>query len=141
MGVFMSITTKRMALLGTALTAITASTVFAAAPAFAGTDSGESVAYGCGGSVSSPTALGMFYSYGDLFDIWDECADGHSATIYVDVAPYNSTWDFTFQNREGKGILVSRGHDIPEGTDVMIQACSTEGSIRLQCGDWVTGTA
>jgi hypothetical protein len=140
MGVFMSIATKRMALLGTALTAITASTVFAAAPAFAGTSSGQSIAGGCSAG-SGTAALGVFFDDGDLFKILDDCADGHSATIYVDVAPYSSTWDFTYQNRGGEGTIVTRGHNIPEGTGVMIQACVTEGSIRLRCGDWMPGVA
>jgi hypothetical protein len=137
----MSITTKRLALLGTALTAMTATAVFSAAPAFAGTDALSEVDGHC--STSSGAADGYFESTGDVFTIHDWCPDGHSVTLYVDVAPISigNTWDFSYQNKGGYGSELYKSHNIPEGTKVEIQACVTEGSTRLVCGYWAHGVA
>ncbi|SCE87937.1 hypothetical protein GA0074695_1829 [Micromonospora viridifaciens] len=101
-------------------------------PAHAGTSVsswGTSMKSGC-----STSSHGKFEDYGEWFRLTDTCADGWSAVMRVDVAPYqsNNGYDFVIWNSNGNGTTVSVNKSYAEGTGVCIQAGSGERS----SGEW-----
>ncbi|MFJ3308001.1 hypothetical protein ACIPSA_33925 [Streptomyces sp. NPDC086549] len=113
-------------------------------PALAGTDVtvyGPSLKSGC-----SHASAGHFASYGEVFTVYDECADGWSAVVKVDVAPYQSGggYDFAIWNPNGHdGSPVTSNRSYAEGTGVCLQAGSGEYSSGEwgTWGSWSCGTA
>jgi hypothetical protein len=113
-------------------------------PALAGTDItvyGLSVKTGC-----SHASAGHFASYGEVFTVYDECADGWSAVVRVDIAPYqsNNGYDFTIWNdNSAAGSPVTTNRSYAEGTGVCMQAGSGEHSSGEwgSWGSWSCGAA
>ncbi|MEV7386799.1 MULTISPECIES: hypothetical protein [Streptomyces] len=105
-------------------------------PALAGTDItayGPSLKSGC-----SHASAGHFASYGETFTVYDECADGWSAVVEVDVAPYQSGggYDFVIWNHNGAdGSPVTVDKSYAEGTGVCLRAGSGEYSSK-EAGTW-----
>jgi len=118
----------------------------ASSPALAGTDVtvyGPSFKSGC-----SHASAGHFASYGETFTVYDECADGWSAVVKVDVAPYKSGggYDFLIWNtNSASGSPVTVNKSYAEGTGVCMQAGSGEASSgevgSSAWGSWSCGAA
>jgi hypothetical protein len=141
-----SVTAKRATFLGATTVALLAGAVLGAAPAFASNDSSMARSYGCPDDFGNParvSASGYFSWNGDLFELYDDCADGHSVTLFADVAPFvpNNGYDFLFRLGDGRGSHLSRSHNITEGTSVTLRVCSTEGTTPVACSTWVSGVA
>lgn len=129
-----------LALTGCLLMGVVAST----GTAFAGSNSILLYPAAASGSNCAYGGYGRFVANGDSFETTDLCADGHSVTIYADVAPFRSdqnSYDFKYVNTKGSGNTYSVPHDITEGTDVSVKVCVTEGTVNLTCDGWATGTA
>ena len=101
----------------------------AGSPALAGTDVtvyGPAFKAGC-----SNASAAHFASYGEVFTVYDKCADGWAAVVKVDVAPYKSNggYDFLIWNpnsADGSPVTVNKSYD--EGVGVCMQAGSGEYS-------------
>jgi hypothetical protein len=98
-------------------------------PASAATDVtvyGPSFKSGC-----AHASTGHFASYGETFTVYDKCADGWSAVVKVDVAPYKSDggYDFLIWNPNGAdGSPVTVNKSYAEGTGICMHAGSGEYS-------------
>ncbi|MGW7433228.1 hypothetical protein ACWGIN_27275 [Streptomyces sp. NPDC054861] len=78
-------------------------------------------------------SAGHFASYGETFTVYDKCADGWSAVLLVDVAPYKPAggYDFVIWNPNGAdGSPLTVNKSYAEGTGICMQAGG---------GDHVTG--
>ncbi|MGW7276172.1 hypothetical protein ACWGH5_37385 [Streptomyces sp. NPDC054864] len=78
---------------------------------------------------------GHFASYGEVFNLYDKCADGMAAVMKVDVAPYkpDGGYDFDMWNPNGaKGSPVTLNKEYVEGTGICIQA----GFGEYASGEW-----
>jgi hypothetical protein len=102
-------------------------------PALAGTDI---TVYGPSFKASCSYApAGHFASYGEVFTVYDECADGWSAVVRVDVYPYKSNdgYDFSiWNNNSASGSPVTSNKSYAEGTGV----CITAGVGESSSGEW-----
>ncbi|KUL26137.1 hypothetical protein [Streptomyces regalis] len=105
----------------------------ASSPALAGTDVtvyGPSLKQGC-----SYASAAHFASYGEVFTVYDKCADGWAAVVKVDVAPYQSGGGYDFyiwnpNSADGSPVTVNKSY--AEGTGVCMQA----GSGEYSSGEW-----
>ncbi|MFI9809793.1 hypothetical protein ACIHEJ_36645 [Streptomyces sp. NPDC052301] len=90
---------------------------------------GQSMKAGC-----AHASYGKFEDNDEIFSVKDTCADGWSAVIKVDVAPYQSDggYDFAIWNNKGNGTTVTSNRSYPEGTGVCIWA----GSGEYSSGEW-----
>ncbi|MFF7737652.1 MULTISPECIES: hypothetical protein [unclassified Streptomyces] len=119
---------KKMRLAGTLVGAV-ALVGLAGSPALAGTDV---TVYGPSFKAScSNASAGHFASYGEVFTVYDKCADGWAAVVKVDVAPYKSNggYDFLIWNpnsADGSPVTVNKSYG--EGVGVCMQAGSGEYS-------------
>ncbi|QNE74685.1 hypothetical protein F0344_08750 [Streptomyces finlayi] len=123
--------TTRIRVLG-AVAASAALVGLASSPASAGTSVsswGQSVKSSCANG-----SHGRFEDAGEIFNLTDSCADGWSAVLKVDVAPYKSDggYDFTIWNTQSAGNTVSVNKAYAEGTGVCIQA----GLGEYSSGEW-----
>ncbi len=86
-------------------------------------------------------AFGYFVADGDRFWLYDDCADGHSAQLMVDVEPFGSSshYDWKVTVSSGKGGYRKVEVDLHEGTALSVRACVSEGTTTLECGRWETG--
>jgi hypothetical protein len=115
-------------------------------PALAGTDI---TVYGPSFKAScSYASAGHFASYGEVFTVYDECADGWSAVVKVDVAPYkpDGGYDFLIWNtNSASGSPVTVNKSYGEGVGVCMQAGSGEhssGEVGSSAwGYWSCGTS
>lgn len=123
--------------------AVTAMITLAASPASAGTNSGVSYALADTHTNCADGGKGNFYNVGDWFNIEDDCIDGHSAVLEVDVAPYepNNGYDKTFYASGGSGTNGDTQWNLPEGTNVTVRACLGESGTIFNCGNWKSGNA
>jgi hypothetical protein len=121
---------------GTAVAAV-ALIGLAQSPASAATDV---TVYGPSFKSSCANAsIGHFSSYGETFTVYDKCADGWSAVVKVDVAPYKSDggYDFLIWNPNGAdGSPVTVNKSYAEGTGICMQAGSGEYSSGETGGGW-----
>ncbi|MEV0288774.1 MULTISPECIES: hypothetical protein [unclassified Kribbella] len=94
-------------------------------------------------ALDNLSAHGRFVAYGDSFWVYDDCADGHSAQLQVDIEPFGASghfdWKFTTSNGDGSYKKVQ--FDLHEGTAVTVRVCISEGSVAVACGRWETGMA
>jgi len=107
--------------LGIALlvTGLTAATVVVMAPtnALADTSSCSAPASTCAGKVE-------FQSYGEVFRIYDQSADGHSAVLQYWLS--DGTGPYWGWNSGGNGTVVTVDLDLPEGDWIFYKACLGE---------------
>ncbi|HEY3561685.1 MAG TPA: hypothetical protein VGL05_29675 [Kribbella sp.] len=89
------------------------------------------------------SASAFFQAYGDLFVLRDDCSDGHSSQLQVDAAPFGSTdhYDWRYTDSRGWGSRADITHNYPEGTELAVRACVSEGTKALACGPWMRGEA
>ena len=112
--------------------------------AAAGTDITGAEAYSSDCDQSDRLAAkGGFRHYGDTFWVYDDCADGHSVQLQVDIEPFgtSSHYDFKFTNSGGYGVNKTLQFNVHEGTALSVRACVSEGSTTINCGTWHTGMA
>jgi hypothetical protein len=134
---------KKFRVVGTTVAAV-ALIGLAQSPASAGTDV---TVYGPPwNEVCTHGSIGHFSSYGETFTVYDKCADGWSAVVKVDVAPYKSDggYDFSIWNPNGAdGSPVTVNKSYAEGTGICMQAGG--GDYRTgewgNFGDWACGVA
>jgi len=124
---------RKFRLAGTVVAAV-AMVGLANSPALAGTDVtvwGPSLKP----ASCSYASAGHFASYDEVFTVYDECADGWSAVMRVDVYPYKSNdgYDFSiWNNNSASGSPVTSNRSYDEGTGV----CITVGVGEASSGEW-----
>ncbi|HWU06880.1 MAG TPA: hypothetical protein VN520_10940 [Streptomyces sp.] len=136
---------KKFQIAGTTIAAA-ALVALTQSPASAATDVtvyGPSFKSGC-----AHASTGHFASYGEVFTLYDSCADGWAAVMKVDVAPYKPSggYDFLIWNtNSASGSPMTVNKEYAEGTGVCIQAGSGEHSSgetgSNSWGYWSCGTA
>lgn len=87
------------------------------------------------------SAEAVFTAPGDKYIVRDVCNDGHSAQIQVDVGPLTggNHYDWKVTETGGWGAEKVFRHNEPEGRDIAIRACVSNGSQAVNCGPWKFG--
>ncbi|MDX3434394.1 hypothetical protein PV664_36930 [Streptomyces sp. ME01-18a] len=104
----------------------------AQSPASAATDV---TVYGYNWGSCAHVSTGHFASYGEVFTLYDSCAEGMAAVMKVDIAPYkaNGGYDFDIWNTNGaSGSPMTVNKEYAEDTGVCIQV----GAGEYASGEW-----
>lgn len=101
---------------------------------------GEAVADSSQCSVPSSTCAGRvtFQSYGEVFKIYDQVGDGHSAVLLYWLS--DGSGPYYGWNPNGSGTQVTLNLELPEGDWIFYKACLGEyGDRSLVAGTCSTG--
>lgn len=107
-----------------------------AAATFLPTSSATADTSQCSSPSGTCAAKAVFESYGEIFRLYDQSADGHSAVLLYWLA--DGTGPYWVWNSGGNGTVVTVNLELPEGQWIRYMACTGESGpktlVANSCG-------